>query len=149
MKVHAWLIDFAPFRENCPTGIIPESKQKVTPHNGIAQYKGEEVRWNSVWCETVASRTYSRIDHSVFYDTRCSPLFHAQTLFHLTSSPLYSISRWPLSRAVLLLKAFPKTKQVDTLSQLKNTHTKTANNTHTRIDAFHTLLYRHFSHTIV
>ena len=33
-----WLIDFAHFRENCPTGIIPEWMQKVTRHNGIIQY---------------------------------------------------------------------------------------------------------------
>ena len=26
-KVYAWLIDFAHFRENCPTGIIPEWMQ--------------------------------------------------------------------------------------------------------------------------
>ena len=37
MKVYAWLIDFAHFRENCPTGIIPEWMQKVTRHNGIIQ----------------------------------------------------------------------------------------------------------------
>ena len=35
MKVCAWLIDFAHFRENCPTGIIPEWIQKVTQHSGI------------------------------------------------------------------------------------------------------------------
>ena len=34
MKVYAWLIDFAHFRENCPTGVIPEWRQKVTQHNG-------------------------------------------------------------------------------------------------------------------
>ena len=39
MKVYAWLIDFAHFRENCPTGIIPEWMQKVTEHDGIIQYK--------------------------------------------------------------------------------------------------------------
>ena len=44
-------------------------------------YKGKEVRWNSVWRETVASHTCSRTDHSVFYDTRCSPLFHANCCF--------------------------------------------------------------------
>ena len=38
MEVHAWLIDFAQFRENCPTGIIPKWMQKVTQHNGIMQY---------------------------------------------------------------------------------------------------------------
>ena len=38
MKVYAWLIDFARFRENCPTGIIPEWMRKVTQHNGIIQY---------------------------------------------------------------------------------------------------------------
>ena len=32
-----WLI-FAHFRENCPTGVIPEWMQKVTRHNGIKQY---------------------------------------------------------------------------------------------------------------
>ena len=37
MKVYAWLIDFARFRENCPTGIIPEWMQKVTQHNEIIQ----------------------------------------------------------------------------------------------------------------
>ena len=37
MKIHACLIDFAHFRENCPTGIIPEGMQKVTQHNGIMQ----------------------------------------------------------------------------------------------------------------
>ena len=37
MKVYAWLIDFAHFRENCPTGIIPEWMQKVTHQNGIKQ----------------------------------------------------------------------------------------------------------------
>ena len=30
MRVYAWLIDFAHFRENCPTGIITEWMQKVT-----------------------------------------------------------------------------------------------------------------------
>ena len=38
MNVYAWLIDFAHFRENCPTGIIPEWMRKVTQHNGIKQY---------------------------------------------------------------------------------------------------------------
>ena len=38
MKVYAWLIDFAHFRENCPTGVIPEWMQKVTRHNGIIQW---------------------------------------------------------------------------------------------------------------
>ena len=38
MKVYAWLIDLTRFRENCPTGIIPEWMQKVTQHNGIVQY---------------------------------------------------------------------------------------------------------------
>ena len=38
MRVYAWLIDFAHFRENCPTGIIPEWMQKVTQQNGIIQY---------------------------------------------------------------------------------------------------------------
>ena len=38
MKVYAWLIDFAHFWENCPTGIIPEWMQKVTQHSGIIQY---------------------------------------------------------------------------------------------------------------
>ena len=37
-KGYTWLIDFAHFRENCPTGIIPQSVQKVTQHNGIIQY---------------------------------------------------------------------------------------------------------------
>ena len=32
------MIDFAHFRENCPTGIIPEWMQKVTRHNGIIQH---------------------------------------------------------------------------------------------------------------
>ena len=43
MKVYAWLIDFAHFRENCPTGIIPEWMQKVTQHNGMIQY--HQVRY--------------------------------------------------------------------------------------------------------
>ena len=38
MRVYAWLIDFVHFRENCPTGIIPQWMQKVTRHNGIIQY---------------------------------------------------------------------------------------------------------------
>ena len=38
MTVHAWLIDFAHFWENCPTGVIPEWMQKVTEHNGKIQY---------------------------------------------------------------------------------------------------------------
>ena len=37
MKFYAWLIDFIDFRENCPTGVIPEWMQKVTQHNGIIQ----------------------------------------------------------------------------------------------------------------
>ena len=38
VKVYDWLIDFAPLRENCPTGIIPEWMQKLTQHNGMMQY---------------------------------------------------------------------------------------------------------------
>ena len=45
------------------------------------EYKGKEVSWNSVWRETVAGRRCNRTDHSVFYDTRCSPLFHAKRCF--------------------------------------------------------------------
>ena len=44
-----------------------------------------KVRWNSVWRETVASHMCNGTDHSVFYDTRCSPLFHATRCF--TSPP--------------------------------------------------------------
>ena len=39
MEVYAWLIDFAPFRENCPTGIFPEWMQKVTRRNGTIQQR--------------------------------------------------------------------------------------------------------------
>ena len=45
------------------------------------RYKWSEVRWNSIWRETLASHTCSRTDHSVFCDTRCSPLFHAKCCF--------------------------------------------------------------------
>ena len=38
MKVYAWLIDFAHFRKNCPTGIIPEWMHKVTEHNRMTQH---------------------------------------------------------------------------------------------------------------
>ena len=48
MKVYAWLIDFAHFRRNCPTGIIPEWMQKVTQHNGITQCVDDESRLFSV-----------------------------------------------------------------------------------------------------
>ena len=40
---YAWLIDFAHFRENCPTGLIPEWMQKVTEHDGIMQYNSIDV----------------------------------------------------------------------------------------------------------
>ena len=39
------------------------------------------MRWNTIWRETVASHTCSRTDHSVRYDTRCLPLFHAKCCF--------------------------------------------------------------------
>ena len=38
MEVYAWLIDFAHFWENGPTGIIPEWMQKVNQYNGLIQY---------------------------------------------------------------------------------------------------------------
>ena len=38
MKVHAWLVDFAHCRENCPTGMISGWVRKVTQHNGVIQY---------------------------------------------------------------------------------------------------------------
>ena len=44
-------------------------------------YKGREAKWNSVWRETVASHRRNRTDHSVFYDTRCSPLLPAKPCF--------------------------------------------------------------------
>ena len=43
--------------------------------------KRSEARWNTIWRETVASHTCNRTDHSVVYDTRCSPLFHAKRCF--------------------------------------------------------------------
>ena len=44
-------------------------------------YTRKKMRWNSVWRETVASHTCNRTDHWVFYDTCCSPLFHAKSCF--------------------------------------------------------------------
>ena len=43
MKVYAWLIDFAHFRENCSMGIISEWMYEVTQHNGIIQYYSYEI----------------------------------------------------------------------------------------------------------
>ena len=63
-----------PLRTKRPLPIDPECISDLT-------YQGKEVRSNSVWRETVASHTCKRTDHSVLYDTRCSPwerpLFHA------------------------------------------------------------------------
>ena len=35
--------------------------------------EGRKMRWDSVWCATVASHTGRHIDQPVFCDTRCSP----------------------------------------------------------------------------
>ena len=63
MKVYAWLIALARFRENCPTGIIPEWKQKVTPHNGMIQYLwpkwGKWGKWRA-WLSFLAVLIISR-----------------------------------------------------------------------------------------
>ena len=56
-------------------------RKRFTAHRRTEGYKGSGVRWNTIWRETVASHTCSRTDHSVFYDTRCSPLFHAKCCF--------------------------------------------------------------------
>ena len=46
MKVYAWLIDFTHFRENCPTGIIPQWMQEVTQHNGIIPHsRDSKLEW--------------------------------------------------------------------------------------------------------
>ena len=43
MKGYAWLIDFAHFRGNCPTGLIPEWMQKVTRQNGTIQHSADQA----------------------------------------------------------------------------------------------------------
>ena len=45
IKVYAWLIDFAHFWENCPTGMISGWVQNVTQHNGIIQLKNQSSHY--------------------------------------------------------------------------------------------------------
>ena len=58
------------------------------------------MRWeeDSVRRETVASRMCNRIDHSAFYDTRYSSLFHAKRSF--ISSLFLSFFVRPLDKSI-------------------------------------------------
>ena len=73
MKVHAWLIDFAHFRENCPTGIIPKWRQKVTQHYGIIKYYWTlSVHWEENYWTSPGDK--KGVFWLVFFGKACSPI---------------------------------------------------------------------------
>ena len=57
-------------------------------------YKGREVRWNSVWCEIMVSRTANLTEQSVFRVTRCSAWERPFFTPNAVSSHLFSLLLW-------------------------------------------------------
>ena len=82
-----WLTDFAHFREKLPYGYNSRlNAKKWLHHNRIKQYKGGEVRRNTIWRETVASSVCYKILSGRYDCTYGLPLFHAKSCF---ISPLF------------------------------------------------------------
>ena len=123
MKVYAWWIDFAHFRENCPTGVIPEWMQKVTQHNGIILCISKEGRWDErafkvfPWRATCATKSWL-----VNMDTcmTCHCFTPNAVSSHLTSLSLHQRKKKAILSKRISEKSIPVTKIKNQKKKRKN-----------------------------